>query len=72
MNDQQQIKDDVRRARNLNQQAIGYRIGGGKYQRKLADEAISRRDFYMACARRVKENPKPDAERPAPAGPAIW
>ncbi len=38
----------VRRARNLNQQAISYRLGG---QKKRADELTMRRDQYMSAAR---------------------
>lgn len=72
MNSKQLIKDNVRRARNLNQQAIGYRVSGGKYQRDLALQAVSRRDFYMGQARHIKDNPMPDIEYPAPAGPTIW
>lgn len=72
MNSIQLMKDHVRRARNLNHQAIGYRIGGGKHQRQLADQAFSRRDFYMGLAREVRERPFADVEPQAQAGPAIW
>lgn len=38
----------VRRARNLNQQAVSYRLGG---QKKRANELTKRRDQYMSAAR---------------------
>jgi hypothetical protein len=38
----------VRRARNLNQQSVAYRLGG---QKKRAKEFTLRRDQYMSAAR---------------------
>lgn len=38
----------VRRARNLNQQAVGCRLGG---QKKRANDLTKRRDQYMSAAR---------------------
>ncbi|WP_274644142.1 hypothetical protein [Pseudomonas serbica] len=41
----------VQRARNLNHQAIGYRISGEKRQLKIAAEFRMRRDEFMKQAR---------------------
>lgn len=41
----------VQRARNLNHQAIGYRISGQKRLIKLAAEFCERRDEFIALAR---------------------
>lgn len=41
----------VQRARNLNQQAIGYRMSGQKRLIKLAVEFCERRDELIAQAR---------------------
>ena len=41
-------RECVRRARNLNQQAVSYRLGG---QMKWARELVQKRKQYMAAAR---------------------
>ncbi|BGE57703.1 TPA: hypothetical protein NI771_004918 [Pseudomonas aeruginosa] len=41
----------VQRARNLNQQAIGYRLSGTKRTLEWAAGACKRRDEYMQQAR---------------------
>jgi hypothetical protein len=41
----------VKRARNLNHQAIGYRVSNEKRQLKIAAELCERRDEFMKQAR---------------------
>jgi hypothetical protein len=45
----------VQRARNLNQQAIGYRLSGTKRQLDWAADACKRRDEFMQQARTAQE-----------------
>lgn len=43
----------VRRARNLNQQAIGYRLSGEKGQMLWASDMCKRRDEFIRRARAI-------------------
>lgn len=53
MNEDWSKTELVRRARNLNQQAIGYRLSGVSAQKLWAKEMCSRRDEFMRRARAI-------------------